>query len=209
MRLTPVQLVAWWPRYREVGDLSSQVDSLLQAAGFSVGRDEHTGRDNFGWSVVALDDERCFFSLLGSRDGPWMCLQVKTKRHGSVGIFDSLFRALIEASQPDECVLCLSNAESLSVLAQEWCKGGLAASVIGDSDPPVVIRLGDPNWFDVVGPERRYFSQDLLTNVSVDPAEWANRTAAICSPLAAGFVFNGGWDAAVARLTIPKPIVRT
>jgi hypothetical protein len=112
-----------------------------------------------------------------------------------VAVFEDLLRVLVEELRPQECALRVSNGDDLPVFARGWCKGGLAACVNCGTDPPVEVRPGDPGWFREAGVERRFVSKRLLATESVDPATFAAKTRRVCSPMAAGFVFDGEWDA--------------
>jgi hypothetical protein len=185
--------------------LLPRLDSILQAAGFSVypaadqrpskGRNRTQTMEILGWSRVALGSEKAFFSLYFSREGPWISLQVRSRRLQSVRAFESVFRDLVDQLRPQEVALRISNADDLPLFARESCKGGLKASVNCDVEPPATFRPGDPEWFREVGVERRFISRRLLEEQSVAPIAFAARTGRLCSPASAGYVFDGGWDA--------------
>jgi hypothetical protein len=203
MKLTPLQLGAWWPLPRRTEILLPRLDLILRASGFSVRQNAEQGRKRaekgrtelFDSSRVALGNEKAWFALCPSRDGPWMTLQLKTRRRPVVAVFEDLFRVIVEPLRPQECVLCVSNAENSPIFAQEWCKGGLGGCVSCDSSPRIELRPGDPDWFRNVGVERRFVSQRLLARKSVDPVTFATQTGRVCSRMAAGFAFDGGRDA--------------
>jgi hypothetical protein len=123
-----------------------------------------------------------------------MNLKIATRRRSSVAIFEDLFRAIVEGLNPHECSLIASNADDIPIFAQQWCQGGLQACVDCDSEPPVVVRPGDPDWVRFAGAEYRFVSRQLLTRESVDPFAFAAQTGRVCSPLAEGFLFDSGWE---------------
>lgn len=205
MKRTPLQVAAYWQLPTTTDTLLPRLDSILQAAGFSVctAADQRPSKGNnrtptteiLGWCRVALGSEKAFFSLHPSREGPWTSLQVRSRRRHSVKALENVFQDLIDQLQPQEVALRLSNADDLPVFARDWCKDGLKASVNCDTEPPVTVRPGDPEWFREVGVERRFVSRRLLEERSVAPMAFAARTGRLCSPASAGYVFDGGWDA--------------
>lgn len=198
MKKTPLQWNAWWSSRQTCRELAPLVDSILQSTGFSVHGNlgqlhrPRRGSNIYGWHLVSLDANKAFFSLCGSDEGPWLHLQIHTRRRRSLEIFESLFTATLANLSPMECSIRISNTDDLPILARSWCLGGLGAVVDEDTEPPTLHCPGDPDWFQAEDPEIRFLANELLIRESLDPLTFASTTHRVATPAAHGFTFVGG-----------------
>jgi hypothetical protein len=188
-----IQFTAWF--HQPLAELEVAVLTTLKQHGFVVGEIANE-RHSWGlgsWDFVTIDRHKVWCGLRTHFQDCEFDIKTQTAGRSKMFEFVSLFEALV-TRYPTllECVLSRTNGDHFPTFTDGLHLNGV---VNCDTDPPVEIQPGMPNYWRELGAQALYVSHAQFAAAMPDltPAQWALANHAGATLLPTGILFDCGW----------------